>query len=166
MKTVFNRSKQRKQRKWVQALPASVISVISCSIFLLFTVGCARLSPGTAANPSPYGGVSASGELKTPDRILYDADFAIATAYDALHAFVKWEYDNRQALVGTPEIKQAADKIRAGAPAWFRSAVAVRDAYAVNPSADNRTALQRALDTLQQAIVEANKYRTAQPLTP
>ena len=132
---------------------------------LIFASSCGKLSKGTTANPSPYGGVTAAGELKTPDRVLYDADFAIATAYEGLHGFVKWEYDNRQALSSTPEIKQAADKIRAGAPAWFKSAIAVRDAYAGNPSADTRSALQKALDTLQAALAEANRYRTAQLTT-
>ena len=128
--------------------------------------GCGALSKGTADKPSPYGGVTAAGELKTPDRVLYNADFAIATAYDALHGFVKWEYDNRQALAGTPAIKTAADKIRAMAPGAFKSAIAVRDAYAGNPSEENRSALQKALDTLQAAIAEANRNRTTQPLTP
>jgi|GEM_PF-1953429 hypothetical protein len=132
---------------------------------LLLAAGCGTLSKGTPDNPSPYGGVTATGELKTPDRVLYDADFAIATAYDGLHAFVKWEYDNRQALSGTPEIKQAADKIRAGASDWFKSAIAVRDSYAGNPTTETRSALQKALDTLQAAIAEANRYRTAQLTT-
>ncbi len=126
--------------------------------------GCGTLAPGTPDKPSPYGGVDATGAMKTPDRMLYDADFAIATAYDALHGFVTFELQNRAALAGTPAIKEAADKIRAGSPKWFASAVAVRDAYAGNPSAENRTALQKALDVLAQAIVEANRYRTTQPL--
>jgi hypothetical protein len=104
--------------------------------------------------------------MLTPDRVLYNADFAIATAYDALHGFVTFEFQNRAALTNTPAIKQAADKIRAGAPNWFASAVAVRDAYAGNPSVENRTALQKALDTLQSAIVEANRYRAVQSLAP
>ena len=103
--------------------------------------------------------------MKTPDRVLYDADFAIATAYDSLHAFVTWEYENRAALAATPEIKKAADKIRAGAPGWFKSAIAVRDSYSANPTPETRTALQRALDTFQSAIAEANRYRTAQLTT-
>jgi len=131
--------------------------------FSLALSSCGTLSKGTPENPSPYGGVTAAGELKTPDRVLYDADFAIATAYDSLHAFVKWEYENRAAMAGTPEIKQAADKIRAGAPGWFKSVITVRDRYAGNPTTDTRSALQKALDTLQAAIAEANRYRTTQP---
>lgn len=121
--------------------------------------GCGTLSPGTTDKPSPYGGVTATGELKTPDRVLYNADFAISTAYQGIHAFVKWEFDNRAALAGTPEIKKAADRIRAGAKNWFGSAIAVRDAYAKNPTEENRSSLQKALDVLQQAIAEANRYR-------
>ena len=143
----------------VALLTLCVLGFVGCS-------GCGSLSPGTADHPSPYGGVTATGELKTPDRVLYDADFAIATSYTIIHSFVKYEFDNRAALAGTPEIKQAADRIRAGAPGWFKSAVAVRDAYAKSPTLENRTALSKALDVLQQAVVEANRHLVGQTLTP
>jgi len=128
--------------------------------------GCGTLDKGTPDKPSPYGGVTATGEMKTPDRVLYDADFAIATSYSTIRNFVKWELDNRAALASTPGVKKAADRLRAGAKEWFKSAVAVRDAYAANPTAENRSALQKALDVLQQAVLEANRYIVAQPLTP
>jgi hypothetical protein len=128
--------------------------------------GCGVLDKGTKEKPSPYGGTNSLGELKTPDRILYDADFSIATAYEVVHSFVKYEFDNRAALAATPKIKETADRIRAGAPGWFKSAVKVRDAYAKDPSADNRKALDKALDVLQQAVVEANRHLSEQPLTP
>lgn len=126
--------------------------------------GCGTLDPGTPDKPSPYGGVLPTGEMKAPDRVLYDADFAIATAHSVIHSFVKYEYENRAALASTPEVKKAADKMRAGAPGWLKSAIAVRDAYAKDPSDANRSALQKTLDVLQQAVLEANRNLAAKPL--
>lgn len=146
----------RKNSLSVVALAIAVTMIAGCNS------GCGVLDKGTADKPSPYGGVTPAGELKTPDRILYDADFAISTAYDGIHGFVSWEYNNRAALAGTPEIKKAADRIRAGAKGWFQSAVSVRDAYAKDPTAQNRSALAKALDVLQQAIAEGNRYRMAE----
>ncbi len=142
-------------------LAACVIAL--CLLGFAGCGGCGSLDKGTPDRPSPYGGVDAAGAMKTPDRVLFDADLAIATFYDALQGFVKWEFDNRASLSGTPAVKQAADKIRAGAPQWFKSAVAVRDAYAGNPSDENRNMLRKALDTLQAAIAESNRYRANQP---
>jgi len=70
---------------------------------------------------------------------------------------------NRSALTNTPAIKQAADKIRLEAPKAFKSAIAVRDAYAISPNAENRTAVNRALDTIHSMFVEAVKLRVQTP---
>lgn len=97
------------------------------------------------------------------DRVLYDADFAIASSYDLLHTFVKWEYENRGALAGKPEIRQAADRVRIEAPRWISSAIALRDAYKSSPTSANRDAIQKALDVLRAAIREATQYLGANP---
>lgn len=100
------------------------------------------------------------------DQFLYQTDFAIASSYDLLHTFVKWEYDNREVLSKTPEVKQFADVIRAGAPEWFRTAIALRDTYRSDPSQANREALQRALDVLRTAISESARYLARAPTGP
>jgi hypothetical protein len=92
------------------------------------------------------------------DSVLYHADLAIVTSYDVIHAYVKWEHENRAALAVWPEIKQSADAMRKGAPAWFRSAKALRAAYAVEPSEGNAAALQKALGVLRAALTEAAGY--------
>jgi hypothetical protein len=125
--------------------------------------GCGTLDKGTPDRPSPYGGVNASGEMKTPDRVLFDMDLVLATSYDVLDNFLKWELANRAALAGSPEIKKAADKIRLEAPKAFKSAVAIRDAYQQNPSVQTRSDLTRALDVLHAMIAETIKYRVAAP---
>ena len=89
---------------------------------------------------------------------LYQTDVALASSYEVLHGFVQWEYDNRAVLSSTPAIKAAADRVRTGAPQWFGSALALRDAWQTNPSSTNQTSLQEALAVIQQATVEAISY--------
>lgn len=144
MNTDFYRSKQREQRR-----VASVISVTSCLILLLAT-GCAHLAKGTPEKPSPYAG----------DQVLFDADQAITTGYDLLHVFVTWEFKNRAQLASIPEIRKAADRVRAHAAEWIDSASALRDAYAASPTPENRSALADGLRVLRQAIAETTTYLT------
>jgi len=119
----------------------------SLAVTLLFCAGllagCGTLNP-----EGPYGG----------DKALYDADSTITMTYDALHAFVKWEYENRAALASMPEIKHHSDTIRKQAPQWFNSAVAIRDAYQQAPSAGTRDALMSSLAVLRQAMTEATRF--------
>lgn len=89
------------------------------------------------------------------DKVAYNADLTIATSYEMIHSFVTWEYQNREVLSGNPKIKESADKFRLAAPAWFRSAVALRDAYSANPDSANSTALDNALNVLRAAVREA-----------
>ncbi len=109
------------------------------------------------------------GHLQTPgpynaDKVLYDADLLIASSYDLLHNFVTFEFQNRAILASDPAIKQAADRVRAGAPRWFGSALALRDAYKASPNDPNKTALLAALDIIRAATAEVTKYLVAQPM--
>lgn len=92
------------------------------------------------------------------DKTLYNADRTIAESYDVMHSFVKFEYDNRAALQGSPEIGKAADNIRANAQRWIKSAIALRDAYATSPTPEGRSKLDDAIRVLRQAITEAGAY--------
>jgi hypothetical protein len=91
---------------------------------------------------------------------LYQTDVALASSYEVLHGFVQWEYDNRAAMSSTPAIKAAADRVRAGAPQWFGSALALRDAWQANPTSTNQASLQQSLAVIQQATLEAIGYMT------
>ena len=93
------------------------------------------------------------------DKTLYTSDLALGEAYDALHAFVQWEYDNRAALASQPAIRQAANQVRAQSPKWFSAAMALRDAYASAPTAANRDALVGALAVIQQAVSQAAAWQ-------
>jgi len=113
----------------------------------LALAGCGTLEPGGV-----YRG----------DKVLYDADVVIATSYDVIHTFVAWEYANREALASRPEVRRAADRMRAGAREWIGTALALRDAYAAQPADGTRDALQSALDVLRAALVEATRYLTTE----
>lgn len=90
------------------------------------------------------------------DQALYSADKAIVGSTRILRSFVKWEYDFRATL--PVEVSRAADKVRSNADQWVDSAIALRDAYAANPSKDNKLALENSVKLLQTALAEATKY--------
>jgi hypothetical protein len=121
-------------------------------------LGGVLLSPGcgTLSSDGPYAG----------DQILYTADQTIVSSYDLLHTFVSWEYQNRAALSGQPEIKRAADHVRANAQQWIASAIALREAYAIAPTAETRKSLQNALVVLRAALAEAVRYMATAPPPP
>jgi hypothetical protein len=118
-----------------------IAPLIAVSILL---TACGTLDP-----TGPYKG----------DKVLYDADIVIVTSYDIIHEFVLFEYTNRETLlVINPAIKEAADKVRKDAPQWFGTALALRDAYSVNPSGGSRDALQTSLRVLRVAALESTRY--------
>lgn len=121
----------------------NVAKVLLIGALLFPAMGCRNLESGGA-----YNG----------DRALFEADTVIVTSYDTLHSFVKWEKENRAALAGYPEIKIAADNIRANAQNWIASAIAAREAYSLAPTADTRDSLTRAVAVLRAALTESVKY--------
>ncbi len=101
------------------------------------------------------------------DSILWDADGVIANGHDVLQGFVTWEEDNRATLAKvSPEIKKLADRIVEQGPSWFSSALALRDAYAADPSKPNKDALTTGIAVLKAAISEAQHYTTANKAPP
>lgn len=113
--------------------------------------------------PALFTGCASSGDLAADgvyqqNATLYNADKSIGVAYDTMHTFVSWEYQNRQALSQYPQIKQAADHVRINAKEWLQSATALRLAYATDPSAQNKSQLENALNVLQEALNQAAKY--------
>jgi hypothetical protein len=126
------------------------LAAVLCFALVLGAGGCVHLDKGTPDKPSPYAGDSA----------LFDADQAITTGYDMLHVFVSWEFKNRAQLASVPEIRKAADHVRAHAEEWIDSASKLRDAYAASPTPENRSALADGLRVLRQAIAETTAYLT------
>lgn len=137
------------QRSARPTLPLILLTTSLLSVSLLST-GC-----GTLDSKGVYAG----------DKVLYDAELAINTSYDLIHTFVTWEKDNRAALAKWPEIKSAANQMRAHAKEWFSTAHALHDAYAANPTDTNRESFLAAVAILRTALNEAAGYmaRAAQP---
>lgn len=129
----------------MKRLLANLSAAFACVILL---TACGTLSPD-----GPYAG----------DQTLYKADVTISTAYEVIHSFVLFEYTNRAALLTVdPKIKAAADNMRRGAPQWFGTAIALRDAYQQQPGTQTRDALQTAVLVLRTAMLEATKYMALQ----
>ena len=116
-------------------------NLVSAALLLLLC-GCA-----TQLASGPYNG----------DKVLYNADVAITSAYDVCHRFVKWEYDNQVALAQFPEVKKAADKVRVNAPGLINSAISLREVYVSTGSGESRDSLLTVVALLRQLMVEATK---------
>lgn len=140
-----------KRSHYIMVALAWLFTFVLGLFVVIFAPGCSTLAP-----EGPYAG----------DEILYSADQTIVTSYDLLHTFVKWEYENRAALASKPEIKRAADHVRANAQQWIASAIALREAYAISPSVENRRSLQGALGVLRAALTETVRYMAASQAPP
>jgi hypothetical protein len=131
---------------------AAALITVSLLTVSLFTTGC-----GTLAPDGPYKG----------DKILHTADASIVTSAALLKNFVEFEFANRALLSReNPKIKDAADQVRRNAEKWVRSALLLRDAYAIAPTAENRAALERALRVLRAAVAESGNYIVPQSANP
>lgn len=134
------------------------LELVTMSVLLFFAVtglftGCQRtLAPGGVYHQ---------------DQVLYETDNAITSMHDVLQTFITWEAQNRAALAQFPEIKKTADLLFDNGPSWFASAVALRDAYKLDPGAANKAALQTSLDIIRAALREAAAHMAAhQALAP
>lgn len=120
-------------------------------VLVLGLTGC-----GTLASDGAYHG----------DKVLYVADQTDVTAYNVVHEFVSFEYKNRAALSGNPEIKAAADELRTNAPQWFARYDQARSLYVIANTPANLAAFNAALDQLKVAVSKASSFLlSAQSLT-
>jgi len=103
-------------------------------------------------------GTLQTGGVYSDQKELYQIDSTINLSYEVIHTFVTWEMNSRAALASRPEITKAADRMRVGAPKWFGTAFALRDAYAAAPNDGTKSALETSLAVLQAAMTEATKY--------
>lgn len=110
-------------------------------------VGCASIQPGN-------------------DPVVVNAERTTQLAVDVFDTFLKWEYDNRQALAATPEVRKAADFIRASGQTWLVSARSMTQAYKQHRTPENKANLDTAIATLRAAIAEARNYLETNGLNP
>lgn len=131
------------KRYWVLIL--LLLSLVSVPVV---ETGCRKtLAPGGAYTQVGGGGI-----------VGYNTDLSITTSKDVIEVFLTWEKSNRAALVKTPEVRVYADKLRAEAPAWIKSAVALSDAYKANPTTENLNAFNASMSVIQAAVGQAQQY--------
>lgn len=119
------------------------IKLLSVLFIAAFLTAC-----GTLDQAGVYGG----------DKTLYQADLTINTSYQALDAFVTYEYTNRALLVNNPEITKYADYIRKQSPRWFQTYFALRSAYVSSKRAGDQQKLLAAVAVIQAALTQATAY--------
>jgi len=127
-------------------------------ILLAAVLGCCSVVQLTSCASSSD---LAAGGVYAGDATLYKAAKTIVGSYDIFDTFVKWEYTNRPFLASTPAVKAAADNVRVNAKHWIESAIALRDAYVLNPTPDGRAKLLSAINVLQVALNEIAQYYLA-----
>lgn len=131
----------------MKSLKLLLFAVISA--FFVLQTGCA--SKGDLDKTGVYQG----------DSFAYNADKTITESYAAFDAFVKWEYAHRAVLSRWPEIKKAADNVRANSKDWIDGAITIRETYRSFPTEENRKSLQGALTILRAALAQAAAYYEA-----
>ena len=115
--------------------------LIACMLVLIGPLGCKT----QLETPGVYNG----------DRVLYDADLTITTAFTLIDSVLLWESNNRELLSAIPEIRKACDKIRIKAPPVLQAAINARDAYSENRTTENRLTLDGALSLARSVATDA-----------
>jgi hypothetical protein len=109
------------------------------ALAVMVLAGCAVIQPGH-------------------DPLVVNAERTTQVALDAFDAYLLWEYENRVTLSVVPEIRQSADRIRAGGQQWLQTAREMTKAYKHNRSDDNKLNLQTSIAVLRTAIKEVERY--------
>lgn len=110
-------------------------------------VGCAG---GTLAPSGPY-----------TNKALYVTDQSIDASYRVLDVFLSFELANRATL--SQDVRTFANKLRREAPEWNRRILALRDVYAMAPTAANKASLDTVLKLLREALTQASAYLVEKP---
>jgi hypothetical protein len=141
------------KHKWSKSL----LLILGCAALLtapLVETGCKQtLAPGGAYSQVDTNGVS------QPLAGLYTTDVSINASKTVIQGFLQWELANRPLVQAQwPDVTKYAIKLSNDAPKYLQSAVRLRDAYKSNPTAENKTAFDAAMDVLNQAVTEAQRY--------
>lgn len=111
--------------------------------FFVAALGC----NGVKLDPSgPYQG----------NVTLYATDQSINAAYSVLDVFLSFELANRLTL--SQDVRDFANKVRREAPPLSKRILALRDVYALAPTADNKVTLDTALKLLREMLTQSTAY--------
>jgi hypothetical protein len=129
-------------------------ALLTISAIPIIDTGCrAHLAPG-----GEYSQVDTNG-VSQPLNGLYTTDVSINASKTVIQGFLQWELANRPLVQAQwPDVTKYAIKLSNDAPKYLQSAVRLRDAYKSNPTAENKTAFDAAMDVLNQAVTEAQRY--------
>ena len=120
-----------------------------------------RLALATALVPLSLVLVGCSAIQPGNDPVVVNAERTTQLAVDVFDTFLKWEYDNRQALSVTPEVRKTADFIRGKGQDWLVTARSMTKAYKQNRTPENQANLDTAMAVLRMAVTEARHYLEA-----
>jgi hypothetical protein len=134
---------------------------LGCLLMLLAVCALPIVDTGCRAHLAPggeYSQVDTNG-VSQPLTGLYTTDVSINASKTVLQGFLQWELSNRPLVQAQwPDVTKYAIKLSNDAPKWLQSAVRLRDAYKANPTAENKSAFDAAMDVLNQAVTEAQRY--------
>lgn len=120
-----------------RTIPTLFLAVILC--------GCASILPGN-------------------DPLVVNAERTAAISLEVFDVFLKFEYDNREALAKiSPDINRTAETIRRNGKNWILTLRAVTRSYKQNRTPEGKFALITALSVVQTAIAESQKYMSVKP---
>lgn len=129
-----------------------ILSALALPLALLLgACGALNIAPD-----GPYGRVAVE-QGETVARNLIGIDRTITGTRSLIETFLQWELANRATL--DTGVKRFADNLRDEAPKALQSATALRDAYRLNPTKQNRSQAEAALDVLDKLLLELAKYR-------
>ena len=111
------------------------------------------LEPGGAYSPASTNAAGQVVLTAQPDTALFVADAAYKLAYDTVFAVLKFERDNRAALLKiSPTIKSALDQARPEVVAIDRRWALARQAYKLNPTPAGLNTIQLIIADIQRLI--------------
>ncbi len=142
-----------------------LLNVLLLAATITLLVGCEGCSSPRALDPTgPYGRIDAARPVVesglTLGQQLVQIDQNIIGAKSLLDGFMLWEHSNR-AFIPSDAVKQFAKRLEVEGPRALQSATRLRDAYALDPSSGNRTALEASLAVVDALLLEVGLYRPA-----
>lgn len=127
---------QRRNGGFVRLHVMLTLAALSVALLLL-TAGCSGFTVAPGADP-----------------VVVHAEQSLSVSRDALDAFVQYDYAHRKDVPAN--VHAAAEAIRREAPAKFRAAAAILDAYQANRSPENLATLNTYVSALEELAKQAN----------
>lgn len=130
---------------------------------LTLLVGCEGCTSARPLDPAgPYGRLDATRPAVesglTLGQQLVQIDQNIIGARNLMDSFMQWEHQNRP-FITNDAVKTFAARLETEGPKALQSATRLRDAYALDPSGGNRSALEASMSVLDALLLELGRYR-------